>query len=83
MITILNKLDEIIEDPQKTKAVLRWLEQHGMLDETMIAMWEIEQNNKECVCKHCYPGGESALTDAVGLTSCALCGADDYPGNTL
>ena len=45
--TVLKTLDQIIEDPRKTKAVLKWLEQHGMLDETMIAMWEIEQNNKE------------------------------------
>ncbi len=68
-MNLLKKLDEIIEDPRKTKAVIKWLEERGMLDDTMIAMWEIEQNNKECVCKHCYPGGESALTDAVGVTS--------------
>ena len=82
-MNLIKTLDQIIEDPHKTKAVIKWLEEHGMLDDTMIAMWEIEQNNKECVCKHCYPGGESALTDAVGLTSCRICGGSDYPENTL
>jgi len=83
MVTLIKKIDEIIEDPRKSKAVLNWLKQHGMLDETMISMWIIEQNNKECVCKHCYPGGQSALTDAVGITSCRICGGSDYPDNSL
>ncbi len=84
IMKLLQKLDEIVEDPRKTKALIKWMQERGMLDETAIAMWEIEQDNKEALhCKHILPNGESALFDAAGYTECSLCGSSDYPGDKL
>lgn len=61
MKRFFSSIDSVIEDERKTKAVIRWMRERGMLDETAIAMFEIEQSNKEIIhCKHCYPNGEYA-----------------------
>lgn len=81
---LLKTLDEIIEDPRKTKAVILFLEHKGLLDPEAVAMWEIEQSNKESIkCNHRYPDGIDATFDAVGYTTCMICGASDYPGESL
>ena len=80
---LLQQLDQIIEDPRKTKEAIRFLESKGLLDPDAVAMWEVEQSNRDYACTHQLPNGKTALYDAAGITSCSLCGADDYPGNTL
>lgn len=80
-MSLIKKLDGIIEDPRKTKAVILYLQQNGLIDSDAVALWEIDQNNKEVfLCNHKFPDGTDATFDAVGMTSCRLCGADDYPG---
>lgn len=79
MKTFFSAIDSIIEDDKKTKAVIRWMQERGMLDETAIAFYEIDQANKEAIkCTHKNPDGSDATFDAVGITSCKICGADDY-----
>lgn len=78
-MSLLKKLDEIIEDPRKTKAVVLYLRQNGLIDMDAIALWEIEQANKEVMaCNHCYPDGTSAVVRSVEMDVCRICGEDDY-----
>lgn len=80
MKTFFTAIDSIVEDPKKTKAIIKWMRERGMLDETAIAMYEIDQANKESVkCNHCYPDGSSAMVTSVEMDVCRVCGADDYP----
>lgn len=82
MKTLFQSLDQIIEDELKTKFTLKFLHDHGMLDETAVAMWEIEQANKQAYCcNHKNPDGSDATFDSVGMTSCRICGADDFIGD--
>lgn len=81
---LLRKLDEIIEDPRKTKAVILFLEHKGLIDPDAVALWEIEQSNKEAIkCNHQHPDGVDATFDAVGYTTCSICGASDLDGDGL
>ena len=81
MKTLYEHLDTIIEDERKTKAVILFLTGKGLLDCDVVGLWEIEQANKEVYCNHKMPDGTDATFDAAGMTSCRLCGADDFIGD--
>lgn len=76
------KLDQIIEDLKKTKQVVLFLESKGLLDPDVVALWEIEETNKNKIfCTHANEDGTSALATVAGLTECRKCGADDIMGD--
>lgn len=56
---IFTSLDQIIEDPKKTKEVLRWLLSKGFLNEIEVAIWEADQE----IEKHLPEAQDYGATD--------------------